>query len=813
MVPVFSAPWGRAAGALTALALSVATVHAHLIVFKDGFVVEGQVKRESSTLFDEISKEPVVIPKGFFMIDDGVRRVYFSPAQARVVERKAPPAEERITGRPAIWLNTAKVLPPLLEILEVGAWNDRMVRDYRVRSAIGTYNFKQQVRLLTPSLIYVDAPGKFFWSSAYHTREFSPEAVLALLAVAPELQPAKPTGDKAKDAAARMTQRFRVADFLGQAGWYDLAEQELIHIAQDFPEQQQRTETGRKVLARLRARDLHEDIKRLHLAGRLAEARRRLAEFPDKDASDQTLADLRELKATYEQMDARLRESSRLLEELRRLASSESSSVGGETLAAAAAVIGRELGPESVGRLEAFLGQARQWERQQKKGVKSDVGATELLSLAVSGWLLGSAAAEKRPETAVRVWRARQFILEYLRTTSAAAREKMQAGFLKESHYEATLDEVQAMIPRLPPVEPLENTGAQTQEMQVGAGRLTTNYLLRLPPEYRPTRSWPVLIVLHQAGEKPQDMLQRWADQAADNGYILAAPAWERPGAGGRYSYTDRERAAVFETLRDLRRRLQVDSDRVFLFGYGEGGTMAFDVALSHPDLFAGVSTMAAGPELFAKACWRNAQYLPFYVITGNRSGPASAAARQQFDNWILRGFPSLWVDYKGRGVEWFSVEVANIFDWMRPKRRAFPLHQLGADGNGGAFGTEFGTMRRGENRFYWLGTDEVRAACVNDADAWKNTVSPATLTARIDADANEVHVGARGVGQVTLWFGRNAQGISQIDFDRPLKVSVGMAPMWNRKVTPSLGVLLDDLHERGDRHQLFLAKVSLNLK
>src|SRR5205085_1659295 len=118
--------------------------------------------------------------------------------------------------------------------------------------------------------------------------------------------------------------------------------------------------------------------------------------------------------------------------------------------------------------------------------------------------------------------------------------------------------------------------------------------------------------------------------------------------------------------------------------------------------------------------CWRNGQYLPFYVVTGNRAGPAAAGARQQFDNWIPRGFPSLWVDYKGRGVEWYSAEVPNIMDWMRPKRRAFPLQQLGTDGAGGSFGTEFCTMRPTDDRFYWLGTDDVRPSRLNSADGWR---------------------------------------------------------------------------------------------
>jgi hypothetical protein len=39
------------------------------------------------------------------------------------------------------------------------------------------------------------------------------------------------------------------------------------------------------------------------------------------------------------------------------------------------------------------------------------------------------------------------------------------------------------------------------------------------------------------------------------------------------------------------------------------------------------------------------------------------------------------------------------------------------------------------------------------------------------------------------------------------------VAPGWARaKVTPSLEVLMEDLHQRGDRQQLFFAKIPLQL-
>jgi hypothetical protein len=233
---------------------------------------------------------------------------------------------------------------------------------------------------------------------------------------------------------------------------------------------------------------------------------------------------------------------------------------------------------------------------------------------------------------------------------------------------------------------------------------------------------------------------------------------------------------------------------------------------MSHPDLFAGVLPMSAGPKYFSAAYWRNAQYLPYYVVSGDRAGEINKKIREQFTDWVQRGFPSLWVQYKGRGAEWFGSDIPLMFDWMRNKRRVFPLRQLGIDSNGGPVGTEFQTMRAGDNRFYWLSTDAIIERCLNNVANWNRAVTPATLTARVDPTTNEVNVRVTGLKQLTVWFGRDAKGTPMVDLDKPVLIRVGIETKWNKKVEPKLATMLEDLYQRGDRQQLFLAKVDLNL-
>ena len=333
----------------------------------------------------------------------------------------------------------------------------------------------------------------------------------------------------------------------------------------------------------------------------------------------------------------------------------------------------------------------------------------------------------------------------------------------------AMIEEASQIIPHLPPSEPGE-ISKKTLHMQGGRN---TKYELQLPPEYRHGRHYPVLIVLHQSGEKAIDQLERWKEAAGDNGYILAAPEWESTGTG--YTYSEREHQTMLDTIRDLRRKYRIDSDRVFLFGLREGGSMAFDIGLSHPDLFAGVSTMGAIPEKYAEAYWRNQQLLPFYVVNGDRIGDMWKATHKYFDNVLGKHFYAMWVQYKGRGTEWFSGEVPMIFDWMRVKRRAFPMQHLGDAG--GLGGTEFTTMRPTDNSFYWLTSDDISSSHWNSSTSFQITKCPARGIAGdcIYPADNEIRVTASsGVKQVSVWLGRNLRGESMIDFSKPVSFRVG---------------------------------------
>jgi len=252
--------------------------------------------------------------------------------------------------------------------------------------------------------------------------------------------------------------------------------------------------------------------------------------------------------------------------------------------------------------------------------------------------------------------------------------------------------------------------------------------------------------------------------------------------------------------------RYHVDSDRVFLSGFGEGANAAWDVGLSHPDLFAAVVPMAGDPKAaFINRYWPNAIHLPFYLINGEYGGENFRNIVMTMEKWINKGFPCLNVIYQGRGREWFHAELGNAFEWMNRRKRALPFPEVGRWPGGEQ--TALATMRLSNNHFYWLGVEGIKDACLQNDPKEFPKGGPAQLQGII-RPGNLIEVRSFGLKGFTVWLSPN-----MIDFNKP--VLMKKSGQYNREeltkigmVKPSLSVMLEDFLERGDNMRLFVARI-----
>lgn len=774
---------------------------ADILIFKDGFTLTGKVKREGQVIFE--GGQAIKVGNGSFVIDDDqtlpesrsslVKRTLFTSRQVQDVDDKVVGKEPQIIALKTSLtpFSTASRMEPFGPILKVTPWDTKWERTYEIQplkqEAIAT---KQRIVLLTPHAVWVES-SRFLWQQMYLTTELGPDVVRQLLYSHPDL--------KERPGQADPVKREKLVRFLRQAGFYDTAEQELEQWVKDDPTAKDKVAAERTLLNQLRASELADQIDRAFKVGQHQWVQKHLQNFP-KEATDRQQARMLTIKDAYEKGEESLTAARRFLKELPPKAFPEAHK---QIFTEAAQAILRELNNDNYQRLETFVTFAKQAERDQKQGRTPMHTPSDLLALAVSGWVLGNGSAEAKAEAGIRLWRARQFIQEYQRTDAVGLRQRLLNGYTRDATETVAFDELAQIITNLPPSHPEAKLPAGpiplTTDLPMGL-RKSVNYIVQLPREYHHGRPYPVLFVLHQAIEKAADTMDRWSDLAHQNGYILVAPEWPARGQlkESKYHFSPDEHAAVLDTLRDMQRRFNVDTDRVFMAGVGQGGDMAMDVGLSHPDVFAGVVAMGVQPRYFTKAYANNAQYLPMYIVSGELASESPKAIRQVFLNsFIARGMPALYVEYKGRGNEWFTGELPTIFDWMNRKKRAMANPEM----------TEMSSMRPGDNRFYWLSGEGINPTSVNDLDKWRSLAVPATLQGRI-AESNTIRIYAKNWKTITLWFTRG-----MIEFDKPVSIWIGTElRMKDKKISPSLATLLEDFYLRGDRSRLFLQKLELPL-
>jgi tetratricopeptide (TPR) repeat protein len=780
--------------ALSPLLLLLSTLPgaADYVFMNDGQTLRGRVLREGDIIRDPTGGS-IWSPRvgGFYLVDDNVRRIVFS--QRNVVEARKEPPElietlDSFRLRPILRLLPVSPVPNYIRMESVGPWKpigERVVEVLGLPTNEGqsTRAVEQCIMDLNPRWFRVGARG-VRWQAMYLTTELDPKTGVEIL---------RHHLDKSLGADKDLDVRLAIIRFCVQATWYDEAEAQLAEFLKHHSKERHKIEELRKDLQKLVANERLKELELAFKTGAHVRAEQIIAEFPETGAPDGVLNTVHSYRLRYKERHASLQQIRRLLETVRK----ELKHNPPQEFDQALAEIKRDLNFDTLARLDAFQSLALQEERIRAQGKTADLSPEKLLALAVSGWVLGHSGAEAQVGSAVRCWRTRQFILKYLATADARERDGLAGEY---SRGEALpVDVITLLIDLLPPAKQDVSISREPFELTTERDAKGTAYHIVLPPEYHHHRSYPVLVALPNVREDAKTVLERWMKLTREHGYILAIPRWADPLAT-EYKYTIEEQQAVHDTIRDLKRRFHVDAERVFLTGHDWSGNLAYDLGMCAPDLFAGVVVMCGRPGKFHSTHRNNAQYLPFYAIEGEygTDGPRdNRANRQAFEYWVQRGFPSIYVEYTGRGSEFFTGELPSIFDWMSRKRRSDGLPELGKPTPiGAAFGQEFVCSRGNSARFYWLSTSEV--------------TSPARVTARI-ADSNLIIAQcAANFRQLTVWL-----HAGMVDFEQPVDIrinpGVGLRN-FKKRVEPSLKVLLDDFYDRRDKKQLFVARVDFNL-
>ena len=837
IMPNFRRPGPAAVVALTALLAAGPAARGDTVTLKNGLVYRGTVDKDDTVV----------------SVFDGLRRIIFH--DTKVARTEADSANRGGADHFTLIQPLEKhggQMPAAAVGISATPWDDngRRTFDYRPPGANRNLKMGQALYDLGPSISrYRGIDG--FWQGPLATNQVPRRVIIGLI--------------NRGEAKTNVGERTKLCRFLIQAEWYEEAIAELDGLARDFPETRETVRnTKQNVLglwagARLAEVDVRRGAQQpQEVAARLrdfptrgapaeilAAVKDQLAKVKVREADDRALAD--GLAATADALPADERKAVRpaVAEILRVLSEAPDAARSRlDPFARAQADVGKIPGPSEA----SDAAQSRhepvakaQADPRKKRAVSEAADAPrspsapsaaraqaapekspgERLALAISGWTLGPDAAVADLPTALEYWEARGVLLAYLQKRTEDDRGGL-LGMLQDRELPGPgrrrldIDAITRLAQQLPP--PLrddkdEPGRAKLYRVLDDPNPDPTEYTVLLPPEYHPARSYPAIVALHN-GLGMTMAIDWWAREATRRGYIVIAPEYAGRGApvpgadpdarpAPDYRYTPAEHAAVELSLRDARKRFAIDGDRVFLGGQGNGGDMAWDFGLGHPDLFAGVAAISGIPAKYALAYHRdrdhaNDRRLPLYIALGDLAG-AGESVLDIAKDMITRNLNVTYVEYFHRGRDNLPEEAPSVFDWMGPLRRDPVPRKFAAM-----------SARECDNRFFGIVIQEFAPGLELAPEAvlpLGQNLKPATIGVTSSTISNLLNIKTAGLRRFDVWVSPKL-----LDFAKPMEVRVNGKKAFKGRAKPDLDRYLEDLRIRGDRQQAYWLKVPVKV-
>lgn len=757
------------------------------VVLKDGREVVGRVGTLTSMAENTKSPPPDDAVRPIVFVDDNLRRVSFPKMFIREVRNGSAANFETIAIKQPVSESNHRI-GSVGPILRMDPWDQfgRRIVSMKADVAGGKLDMIQGITLIHPvwtraeSLTRTGGPN-IMWDTRIATSSIPRDTLSKILA--------NHINRKNVD------ERLKVVRLYLNAERYTDAQNELTEIIADFPDQAKLKQEV-AAIRQLGARRALAEIELRRKAGQDKLAQSLLAQFPTEDVAGAVLQAVKARQDEYQDQLATIEATKKSLAEM--VAKIDDSVLRRQAEPCVAEIIG-ELNLATIDRMAAF--------RQFLDSTTLD--AAHKTSLAISGWLLGGNDATENLPLSLSIYKTRHIVREYLGESVELRRAEMFNQLASEEggspRYVAKLL-ARMKPPVATPPQETPDRGAYALSVAGVTGEAEVNYLVQLPPEYDPYRRYPAIVTLAGGGTTPTQQINWWAGepnasglrlgQASRHGYITIAPYWTVKGQVA-YQYDAREHATVLAVLRDACRRFSVDTDRVFLSGHSIGGDAAWDIGISHPDVWAGVIPITATADRYIAHYWPNAKYVPLYFVGGELDGDTMVRNARDLDRYMTKpGYNVTVVEYLGRGHEHFYDEIQHLFDWMSTRQRNF-------------FPTDFttATMRAWDNFFWWVELDDLPATA--KVHVWpppanaRAVQTTASLKRSVRGDQT-LHV-TSGADKTTVWLAPEL-----VDFNKRIKLVVKGRTVFGDQPAPDVAVLLEDARTRGDRQHPFWARVDV---
>ncbi|MEM7454655.1 MAG: prolyl oligopeptidase family serine peptidase [Planctomycetota bacterium] len=206
----------------------------------------------------------------------------------------------------------------------------------------------------------------------------------------------------------------------------------------------------------------------------------------------------------------------------------------------------------------------------------------------------------------------------------------------------------------------------QSEHTLVANYPVELSYLLYLPDGYDEQDQWPLMLFLHGAGERGNDLERvkvhgppKLIEAGQDFPMIVVSPQCVR----GRYW----EPVSLSALLDDIEANYKVDSSRIYVTGLSMGGFGTWAIAAHSPDRFAAIAPVCGGGDRFIVPRMIGGQ-MGVHVFHGEDDRVVPIERSQEIvDGFKTQGIDVLFTVYPDTGHDSWTETYANeaLYTWM----------------------------------------------------------------------------------------------------------------------------------------------------
>jgi predicted peptidase len=207
------------------------------------------------------------------------------------------------------------------------------------------------------------------------------------------------------------------------------------------------------------------------------------------------------------------------------------------------------------------------------------------------------------------------------------------------------------------------------------AVRVTMKYLSYLPKDYQQKPSWPLVLFLHGAGERGDDLdlvkthgLPKLIAAGKEFPFIVVSPQCPSEHCWETFELT--------VLLDEIVQKYKVDRNRIYLTGMSMGGIGTWALAGRTPDRFAAIIPISGG-DLLVPA--QRIAHIPAWVFHGAKDPILSAnAAKMIVEDLRNCGGKAKLTIYPEAGHDAWTETYANpeVYEWMLQQKRPPGKHE-----------------------------------------------------------------------------------------------------------------------------------------